>query len=81
MTSTLSHPVCKLVKQTPAELLNTEQAAARMGLQPQTLCVWRTTGRYSLPYIRCGRLIRYRPEDIDAFLDSRRQTHTGQTEG
>lgn len=64
-----------------AELLTPEQAAARMGLKPQTLAVWRTTGRYGLPYIRAGRLIRYRPEDIDAFLDGRRQTHTGQVEG
>lgn len=71
MTSTVS----------PPELLTPEQAAARMGLRPQTLAVWRTTGRYGLPYIRAGRLIRYRPEDIDAFLDGRRQTHTGQVEG
>ena len=66
------------VSVSPLELLTPEQAAERMGLRPQTLAVWRTTGRYGLPYIRAGRLIRYRPEDIDAFLNSRRQTHTGQ---
>lgn len=65
----------------PPELLTTEQAAARMGLKPQTLCVWRTAGRYDLPYIKCGRLVRYRPEDIDNFLAGRTQTHTGETEG
>lgn len=62
-------------------LLTPEQAAERMGLRPQTLAVWRTTGRYGLPYVRVGRLIRYKPEDIDTFLDGRRQTHTGQVEG
>lgn len=62
----------------PTELLTPEQAAERMGLRPQTLAVWRTTGRYGLPYIRAGRLIRYKAEDIDAFLNSRRQTHTGE---
>ena len=66
------------VSVSPLELLTPEQAAERMGLRPQTLAVWRTTGRYGLPYIRAGRLIRYRPEDLDAFLNSRRQTHTGQ---
>ena len=66
------------VSVSPLELLTPEQAAERMGLRPQTLAVWRTTGRYGLPYIRAGRLIRYRPEDIDAFLNSRGQTHTGQ---
>ncbi len=63
----------------PPGLLTPEQAAERMGLRPQTLAVWRTTGRYGLPYIRAGRLIRYAVADIDAFLAGRRQTHTGQT--
>jgi predicted site-specific integrase-resolvase len=69
------------VSPSPAELLTPDQAAERMGLKPQTLAVWRTTGRYGLPYIRAGRLIRYAAADIDAFLAGRRQTHTGQAEG
>jgi excisionase family DNA binding protein len=78
--SVLSHPVCEIVKQTPiAELLTPAQAAERMGLKPQTLAVWRTSGRYGLPYIRAGRLIRYAAADVDAFLSSRRVTHTGQS--
>lgn len=68
------------VRVSQTELLTTEEAAARMGLRPQTLCVWRTAGRYNLPYVRCGRLIRYRPEDIDAFLRGRTQTHTGENQ-
>ena len=61
-----------------SQLLSPTEAASRLGVRPQTLAVWRTSGRYCLPYVRCGRLIRYKPEDLDAWLESRRQTHTGQ---
>ena len=60
------------------DLLDPEQAAQYLRLKSQTLAVWRVTGRYNLPFVRCGRLIRYKPEDLDAWLESRRQTHTGQ---
>jgi len=59
-------------------LLTPEQAAERLGLRPQTLAVWRTSGRYALPYLKCGRLIRYKPEDVDEWLASRRVMHTGE---
>ena len=61
-----------------SQLLSPAEAATRLGVQVQTLAVWRTSGRYCLPFIRCGRLIRYKAEDLDAWLESRRQTHTGQ---
>jgi excisionase family DNA binding protein len=46
-------------------------AAAYLGIQPQTLAVWATTGRYGLPYIKVGRRVRYRIADLDKFLASR----------
>ena len=55
---------------TPA-LLTREQAAAYLGLAPQTLAVWAITGRYSLPTIKVGRCVRYRQSDLDAWLASR----------
>lgn len=48
------------------------EAAAYLGVQPQTLAVWRCTARYSLPYYRVGRAVRYSLRDLDAFLESRR---------
>ena len=54
-------------------LVNTDQAAAYLDLKPQTLATWRMTGRYSLPFIRCGGKIKYRVADLDAWLDSRRE--------
>lgn len=53
------------------ELLNREEAAAYLGLAPQTLAIWKVTGRYSLPVVKVGRLTKYRRSDLDAFLNRR----------
>jgi excisionase family DNA binding protein len=55
----------------PNQLLNEAQTAELIGVSPQTLSIWRCSGRYRLPYIRCGRLIRYRRSDVEAWLESR----------
>jgi excisionase family DNA binding protein len=49
-------------------LLSNEEAAAYLGVSPGTLEVWRSTKRYSLAYIKVGRLVKYRKEMLDAFL-------------
>jgi excisionase family DNA binding protein len=54
-----------------------DEAAAYIGMRAQTLAVWATTGRYSLPFIRVGRAVRYRRADLDQFLESRTVTSTG----
>ena len=58
-------------------LLNTEEAAQYLRTQPQTLENWRCNKRYALPYVRVGRLIRYRREDLDAWLSKREIRPTG----
>lgn len=57
-----------------SDLLNNEEAASYLGVAPNSLAVWRATKRYPLPYIKVGRLVKYRRVDLDAFLDSRRVT-------
>lgn len=47
------------------------QAAEYLGVTPRTLEVWRCTKRYSIPYVKVGRLVRYRQSALDAFLASR----------
>ena len=61
--------------------LASEAAAEYLGVKPQTLAVWRCTGRYEIPYLKVGRKIMYRLSDLDAWLDSRRVVHTGQLAG
>ena len=52
-------------------LMTPEQVAKYLGLETETLNVWRCTKRYNLPYTNIGRLVRYRPEDVEAFIASR----------
>ena len=52
-------------------LLNSEQVAEILGVEPGTLGYWRCTGRYHLPYVKVGRLVMYRPEDIEKFVAER----------
>ena len=53
------------------KFLTAEEAATYIGIREQTLAVWRSTKRYQIPFTRVGRLIRYRPEHLDAWLASR----------
>ena len=54
-----------------SDLLTSEEAASYLGVAPNSLAVWRTTKRYSLPYIKVGRLVKYHQADLDAFIKSR----------
>lgn len=57
----------------PDPLRDEAQAAAFLDVKPTTLQVWRCTKRYPLPFVKVGRLVRYRQSDLDAFLRSRTQ--------
>jgi len=58
-------------------LLTPEQVSMRLGITPETLQAWRTCNRYDLPYVKVGRLIRYRNVDIERFIARRTKSHTG----
>ncbi|MBT8766295.1 helix-turn-helix domain-containing protein [Metapseudomonas boanensis] len=61
----------------PPVNVDDKQAATALGLQPTTLAVWRSTGRYNLPFLKVGRLVKYRLSDLAEFLARRTATHTG----
>ena len=53
-------------------LLTPSETARILGVRTDTLTVWRSTKRYpELKFIKVGRLVRYRPEDVERFLESR----------
>ena len=52
-----------------SDLLSRREAAAYLGLSEQTLAIWKCTKRYDLPYVKIGRLIKYRKADLDAFIE------------
>jgi len=51
-------------------LVNRREAAAILKVSPQTLACWASTGRYRLPFVRVGRRIMYRIEDLNAFIEA-----------
>jgi len=53
------------------KLLTQDEAAELLGVLPKTLQAWRTTHRYPLKWVKVGRCVRYRPEDINDFIDKR----------
>ncbi len=53
-------------------LLTEREAAERLGIKAGTLCVWRSTRRYSLAFCKIGRSVKYDPADVEAFIARRR---------
>ena len=56
----------------PARLWTREETARFLGILPQTLALWKSAGRYSLPCIKVGRSVRYDPKDVEQFCASRK---------
>ncbi len=52
-------------------LLDEQEAAQLLDVSPGTLSVWRSTGRYNLPFLKIGRKVRYRRADLQEWLDAR----------
>ncbi len=59
--------------QTPAQkdLVGEKEAAVILGVTPGTLQVWRSTGRYAIPFLKVGRLVKYRRSALENWLVSR----------
>lgn len=53
------------------KLLTQQEVAELLQINPETLNVWRATGRYNLRYFKIGRLVRYKLSDVLDFIDSR----------
>ena len=47
-----------------------KEAAAILGVREETLAVWRSTKRYPIPYIKIGRKVFYRGEDLKQFIQN-----------
>lgn len=52
------------------QLLNEVETAALLKTSRQTLANWRCTKTQNLPFVKIGSLVRYRTEDIAAFIQS-----------
>jgi hypothetical protein len=54
--------------QPQGNLFGNDAAAAYIGVTPRTLEVWRCTKRHQIPYIKVGRLVKYRQTVLDTWL-------------
>lgn len=52
----------------PTALLTRKEAADYLGVKAQTLACWACVGRYRLPFVKVGRLVKYRQADLDRFI-------------
>ena len=52
------------------ELLSPDELAADLKVSPRTLAKWRCNGR-GPQYMRLGHAVRYRRQDIDAWLEAK----------
>jgi excisionase family DNA binding protein len=67
------------VIQSGFDLIDCQETAEILGISKSALEVWRTTGRYKLPFIKVGRNVRYRRSDVLQWLESRTRSN-GATE-
>ena len=51
-------------------LMTQQEAAAYLGTTVGTLNSWRHYGKNTIPFVRWGHRIRYRPEDLDTWIMS-----------
>jgi len=58
--------------------LTPEQAGEVLDTSINTLSVWRTTGRYNLPYTKVSRRVAYPINGVAEFLLKRTVNHTGE---
>ena len=72
MNTSLPAPITKaevtLLQKFESDLLTREQAAAYLGVAVQTLAIWKSTKRYDLPFVKIGRLCKYKRSELDAFI-------------
>lgn len=55
-------------KLAPTGLMTPVEAAQYLGIEASTLQVWRSTNRKVLSYVKVGRSVRYRREDLEKFI-------------
>lgn len=59
------------------DVFRTSEAARYIGLRKCTLEAWRVRGSGPV-FLKLGKAVRYRKEDLDAFINARTRTSTSQ---
>lgn len=56
------------------DLVGEVRAAEILDVSPGTLQVWRSTGRYGIPFVKVGRRVKYRLSALHEWIESRTRT-------
>lgn len=54
-------------------LVDVKEAARMLAVSPRKLWAMTFEETPGLPYVRCGRLVRYSPDDLRRWIESQRQ--------
>lgn len=77
MTNQAASSIAEIIR-LKTDLVDENAAAEILDVTPGTLSVWRSTGRYALPFIKVGRKVRYSRAALEAWLSDRTR-NTGAT--
>jgi hypothetical protein len=58
-------------------LISAHEAAKLLSISPRKLWAMTFEEVPGLPHVRCGRLVRYSPDDLRRWIDARRQEGRG----
>ncbi len=58
------------------KMLNTTEAANYLGVKESTLKYWRYSGTVLLPFHKVGRLVKYKPSDLNELIENGRKQTT-----
>jgi hypothetical protein len=56
-----------------ALLVSAREAARMLAVSPRKLWAMTFEETENLPYVRCGRLVRYSPDDLRQWIDAQRK--------
>lgn len=74
-TTQAASNVAAILRPKNTDLVDETEAAEILDVVPGTLSVWRSTGRYAIPFIKVGRKVRYSRTALNAWLESRTRTN------
>jgi len=60
----------------PPVNVSDKEASQILGATQGTLCTWRSTGRYRIPFVKVGRKVRYPLRGLAEFMTRRTIEHT-----
>ena len=62
------------------KLLTTKEVAESFGIAPNTMEIWRIRGE-GPRFVKCGRYVRYRRNDVEDYIESRTVSSTTRVQG